>query len=346
MPRGLLTTCSLSTRTVGRSLAAVGLAGALAVSLSACGQAGSSNSGGGGGGNIAAASKAGCAPVAGQDIVMLADDKKLQNSDNVVPALNAKAATPPLLAALDKVSAALKPESLISLNKKVDIERKTALSVANGFVTENNLTAGLAKGSGPIVVGAANFSESQVLAGIYTNVLTAAGFAASTKTIGNRELYLPALQDGQIQVVPEYAATLTEFLNPNKNTPKATPEIATTMTALTTLGKAKGLAFAKPATAATQNAFAVTKAFADKNKIKTLTEFGAKCSGKATSVGGPPECKERPFCAKGLETKYGLGYGTFTALDAGGPLSKQGLKTGKVTIALVFSSDGSLTPIS
>ena len=66
---------------------------------------------------------------------------------------------------------------------------------------------------GKIVVGAANFSENQTLANIYKLALNAAGFQASVKTVGNRELYEPALERGELQVVPEYAATLTEFLN-------------------------------------------------------------------------------------------------------------------------------------
>jgi osmoprotectant transport system substrate-binding protein len=112
------------------------------------------------------------------------------------------------------------------------------------------------------------------------------------------------------------------------------------------LGKAKGLVFGKPAAATDQNAFAVTTAFAQKNGVKTLSEFAAKCSGQATILGGPPECKERPFCAPGLQKTYALSYGSFTTLDSAGPLSKQALKAGKVSIALVLSSDGSLTASS
>jgi osmoprotectant transport system substrate-binding protein len=314
----------------------------MAGSLAACGQAGSSGGTGSGGGSTAAAG-AGCAPVAGADIVVLTDDKKLQNSDNVLPAINAKAATPALTAALDKVSAALDTASLISLNKQVDIDRKTSAVVATAFVTQKKLADGLQKGSGNAVIGAGNFSESQTLANIYADVLKAAGFTSSVKTIGNRELYLPALEKGEIQVVPEYAATLTEFLNPDKNSPKATPDIDKTIAALTPLGKAKGLTFGKPAAATDQNAFAVTTAFAQKNGVKTLSDFASKCTGKATVIGGPPECKDRPYCAAGLVKTYGLAYGSFTSLDSGGPLSKQALTVGKVSLALVFSSDGSLT---
>ncbi|WP_279579253.1 glycine betaine ABC transporter substrate-binding protein [Fodinicola feengrottensis] len=168
------------------------------------------------------------------------------------------------------------------------------------------------------------------------------------KTIGNRELYLPALEKGEIQVVPEYAATLTEFMNPDKAKPQATPDIDKTVAALTALGKDKGLSFGKPAAATDQNAFAVTTAFAQKNSVKTLSDFASKCSGKATIIGGPPECNSaaRPYCVPGLVKTYALSFGSFTSLDAAGPLSKQALKTGKVTIALVLSSDGGLTASS
>ncbi len=56
----------------------------------------------------------------------------------------------------------------------------------------------------------------------------------------------------------------------------------------------------------------------------------------------PPECPERPFCQAGLEDTYGLVFDSFTALDAGGPLTKTALTTGEVSVGLVFSSDGSL----
>ena len=64
--------------------------------------------------------------------------------------------------------------------------------------------------------------------------------------------------------------------------------------------------FGKPSAAADQNAFAVTKAFADKYGVKTLSDFAAKCSGAATVLGGPAECPQRPFCQPGLEKTYGI----------------------------------------
>jgi osmoprotectant transport system substrate-binding protein len=330
-----------------RSLGVAGLL-LLSLTLTACGSSGqsgttSSNSPDSSGSSSAAATK--CDPIAGDTLVALQDDKKLQTVDNIIPAINAKAATDPLITALNKVSAALTTDKLVGLNKQTDIERKSSANVAKAFVASEGLDSGLSGGSGKIVVGAFNFSESQTLANIYAAVAKAAGFNASVKTVGNREIVEPALEKGQIQVAPEYVGTLTEFLNKKENgasaTAKASSDLNATVTALGELGGKVGLKFGEPSAAADQNTFAVTGAFAEKYKVTTLSELASKCGG-GVILGGPPECPDRPFCQPGLESKYGLKITEFTSLDAGGPLSKTALKTGKVTLALVFSSDAAL----
>lgn len=331
-----------------RMFSASGTAGLLllTLTLAACGQSGSSGtkaespkaSASGSGGQA-------CQAVPGDALVALQDDKHLQTVDNIIPAVNAKAASAPLMDALNKVSAALTTDKLVQLNKATDVDRKTSPNVAKDFVTQENLTQGLSGGSGKIVVGAANFSENQTLANIYAQVLNAAGFSASVKTVGNREVYEPALEKGQLQVVPEYVGTLTEFINKAENGANAKPiassDLQATVQGLTTLGDKVGLKFGDPAQAADQNAFAVTTGFAQKYGLTTLSDLAAKCSSGLV-LGGPPECPDRPFCQPGLESKYGIHFDSFTSLDAGGPLSKTALKQGKVTVALVFSSDAAL----
>jgi osmoprotectant transport system substrate-binding protein len=324
---------------------ALGIVGILAAAgaLTACGESGSSGTKP----PPSAAAGAGCAPAAGTELVVLTDDKKLQTVDNIIPAVTAKASNPQLLAALDKVSAALDTPKLIELNKAVDVDRKTPKVAAEEFANSAQLTSGITKGAGgKITIGAANFSENQTLGELYRIALTAAGYSATVQQIGNREVYEPALEKGQVQVVPEYAGTLTEFLNKKVNganaSPLASSDMDKTVTALKGLGDKTGLAFGTPSPAADQNAFAVTKAFADKNALHTLSDFAGKCSGQATILGGPPECPQRPFCQPGLEQTYGINFGSFTQLDAGGPLTKTALKDGKISIGLVFSSDGAL----
>jgi osmoprotectant transport system substrate-binding protein len=286
--------------------------------------------------------------VAGQQLVVLQDDKHLQNADNVVPLVYAPTAqkSSTLLPALNAISAKLTTKDLINMNAAVDVDRKAATDVASTWVSQSGVTQGLQKGSGKVVVGGSNFTESTVLANVYADVLKSAGFDASVQAVGNRDLYLKALEAGQIQAFPEYLATVTEALNAQVNganpTPVASGDVQKTLTAAQGFAAKKNLKFGTPSAAADQNAFAVTKAFADKLKVTTLSDLAKACSSGDLVLGGPPECPTRPFCQPGLEKTYGLKFKSFRSLDAGGPLTKAAIQKGTVSIGLVFSSDGAL----
>lgn len=333
----------VTVRTNRLSLAALSLASLLA--LGACGDPGS-------GGGVAdpttqaTAADAACEPVAGDQLVVLDDDLTLQNADNVIPVVSASVAEahPSLVPLLDSVSAALDTDTLIALNKAVDIERQTSSEVAHGFVKDEGLAPQEQTGEGAsIVIGAANFSESSTLANIYADVLRTAGFDAQVREIGARETYLPALESGELAAVPEYAATLAEFLNAAVNGPDAEPvasgDVDATVAALTPLAQERGLVVGQPSDAQDQNAFAVTQAFADEHGVSTLSELAEACAGGLT-LAGPAECPERPFCQPGLEETYGLVFSDFTAYDFA--LIGQAVRKGEATLGLVLSSDGSL----
>lgn len=328
----------------------LGIAGLVLTSLllAACGDSGSSGTKAESTPSSSASTdskKASCEPVAGDELVVLDDDKGLQIVDNVIPAVNAESATPEILDALDEVSAALDTDKLIALNRQVDIERKTSPNVAKEFVAAEGLGEGGSGGSGKLTIGAANFGENQTLAHIYAEVLKKIGYDTSVKTVGNRELYEPALEKGELDVVPEYVGTLTEFINKAENGPTAEPiasgDLDATVAGLRTLGEKVGLVFGEPSEAADQNAFAVTTAFADKHGVETLSDLAEAC-GSGLILGATAECPERPFCQPGLEQTYGLVFDSAVALDVGGPLSKTAAKQGKVSLVLVFSSDAEL----
>jgi osmoprotectant transport system substrate-binding protein len=194
------------------------------------------------------------------------------------------------------------------------------------------------------VVGAFGFGESKILANLYAGVLTKAGYTASVKELTNREVVEPALEKGEVQVVPEYLATLTEFLNAKVNganpTPKASGDVDATYAALQELATPLGITVLTPSAAADQNAFAVTRDFATTNSLTTLSDLATYSKSNDVRLGGPPECPTRPFCQPGLEKTYGATFSGFTSLDAGGPLTKQALKQDKIDVGLVFSSDG------
>jgi osmoprotectant transport system substrate-binding protein len=328
------------------SRALVPFAIAAVLATAACGESGSSGTGGGGDGGDTASGSA-CAPVEGDQLVMLEDDKKLQTVDNIIPAVSAQAAeaNPEVLDPLNAVSAVLTTEELVGLVAAVDLERQGAVEVATGYVEENGLAEGLSGGSGALRVGAANFSESQILANIYAEVLNAAGFQATVQSVGNREAYLPALQRNEIQVFPEYVGTLATFINGKVNGPEAeavaSSDLDETVTNLTALGEQVGLVFGEPAEAADQNAFAVNKTLADELGVTTLSELAEACDDGSLVLGGPPECPERPFCQPGLEETYGMEFASVEDLDIGRP-TNEALEQGVISIGLVLSTDPAL----
>ncbi|MCA1683255.1 MAG: ABC transporter permease subunit [Actinobacteria bacterium] len=190
-----------------------------------------------------------------------------------------------------------------------------------------------------LTIGGLNFSESTILADIYQGALKSKGFNVNVRpSLGSREVVAPALERGEIDLYPGYAATDLEFYNNSAG--EATPDANATVAKLRERLAPKGLAALDPSPAVDMNAFAVTKATADKYKLTKLSDL-APIAGQLV-LGGPPECPKRPFCQPGLEKTYGLKFKDFKALDAGGPLSKNALEKGDVDIALIFSSDGAI----
>jgi osmoprotectant transport system substrate-binding protein len=209
-------------------------------------------------------------------------------------------------------------------------------------------SAGATANKGSLTVAAFDFGESKILANMYADVLKKAGYDASEKTLGAREIVEPALEKGSsnggVDVVPEYLATFTEFLNTKQNganaKPMASSDVQATLAAAQTLAGKAGIDVLTPSAATDQNAFAVTKEFATTNNLTKLSDLA---SYKGTLVlGGPPECPTRPYCEPGLEKTYGIHFTGFKSLDAGGPLTKKALQQGKIQVGLVFSSDSGI----
>src|SRR5919202_3039727 len=199
------------------------------------------------------------------------------------------------------------------------------------------------KAAKTVVVGSAPFPESQIVAYMYAGALQNDGYQVSVrKGLGQREIYLPALQkggkDNGIDLIPEYVGTLLEFVN--KNAGEASGNLDDSVKKLRDRLDPMGLTALNPAPAADQNAFAVTKATADKFKLKKLSDL-APVAGQMT-LGAGSECPTRPFCQPGLERAYGLKFKAFRALDSGGPKTMEALVSKDIDVGLVCSSDGAV----
>ncbi|MFD9427138.1 MULTISPECIES: ABC transporter substrate-binding protein [unclassified Streptomyces] len=200
---------------------------------------------------------------------------------------------------------------------------------------------------GTLVVGSASFTESKVLAELYAQILADAGYSTSITTVKNRELYEPSLEKGEIDVVPEYAATIAEFLNAKVNgaaqaekKPVASGDATATVAALEKLATPLGLKVLPVGAAVDQNAFAVSKEFAGKNNLKTLSDLGK--SKLKVKIAAGDECEVRPFCAPGLKKTYGIDVTGIDPKGVGTPQSKQAVKDGKDQLVLTTTTDAVL----
>ncbi|MEX2659310.1 MAG: ABC transporter substrate-binding protein [Acidimicrobiales bacterium] len=189
---------------------------------------------------------------------------------------------------------------------------------------------------GELTVGSTDVSEQTLVAEIYIQCLEAAGVDVDTRlNIGSREIVLPALEAGDIDLYPEYVGTALTILGGDP-----TPDLDETMEALRPLFAEKGVTVLEPSPAENKNGFAVTQETADEHDLEKLSDL-AGVAGEL-SFGAEPECSERPLCLPGLKDTYGLEFAKVEHLDSGGPLTKDALENGSIDVGLVFTSDGAV----
>ena len=190
--------------------------------------------------------------------VQLQDDKHLQNADNVVPLIKTSKATADVTALLNEIDGKLTTQDLIALNKSSDVDKQDPDVIAKKWLTDHGYTSTSGSSTGTITVGALNFPESAIIAQIYGQALKGKGYTINFKlNLGSREIVEPALEKGDIDLFPDYAATELEFQNKGKG--EATPDAAATVAKLNTYLAPKGLKALDPSPAVDQNAFAVLK---------------------------------------------------------------------------------------
>jgi osmoprotectant transport system substrate-binding protein len=192
-----------------------------------------------------------------------------------------------------------------------------------------------------VTIASTNFPENVILANVYGKALQGAGYQVAYKTnLGTRQVIQPALIQGQIDGYPMYAASDVEFANNNAG--EATGDVQQTVTKLRDLYAPKGVTIFDAAPAIDTNAFAVTKATADKYNLKTISDL--KAVAKQLVIAVPPECGTNKYCGVGLQNVYGLPLSSFKDVKAieVGPVANAALARGDVQVAEVLSTDGAV----
>ncbi|RSN87937.1 ABC transporter substrate-binding protein [Streptomyces sp. WAC 05379] len=212
-----------------------------------------------------------------------------------------------------------------------------ALAACSGGITslDGQGSAGSGGGSskGGITIGTANFTENQVLGYLYAAVLEAAGVKVSVRpNLGTREILIPALKGGDIDLLPEYQGALLHYV-----APKATATEEGEMQNALTVALPNGLQVLPYGMAEDSDAFVVTRETAEKYGLTSLADL-KKQNGRLV-IGAAPEVKKREVGAVGLKDVYGVEFKKFKSLDSSGPLVKGALKKGDVDVANLFTTD-------
>jgi osmoprotectant transport system substrate-binding protein len=189
---------------------------------------------------------------------------------------------------------------------------------------------------GTVVVASFNFPESELLAAIYGLAIRHAGIPVRLELgLGPRELVQPALEQGFVDLVPEYLGTALTSLRPHAKAAMSDPAA---------VRRALALALARwhvrvlaPAAAQDQNGVVVTRATAARLHLRTVSDL--RPVARRLILGGPPECPRRPYCLPGLRRAYGLRFARFLPFDTEGQ-RVTALQEGVVNAAVLFTTDG------
>lgn len=182
--------------------------------------------------------------------------------------------------------------------------------------------------SSTIVIGSQAYYSNEIIAEIYAQALEGAGFEVERNfNIGQRDAYVPSLEDGSIDLFPEYTGNLLQYFDPDTTATTSDDVYAALQQALP-----EGLTVLDQSSATDQDSYNVTAAFAEENGVASIGDL-AGIDG--LTLGGAPELEERPYGPAGLLDVYGV----TVAFEATADTTVAELVAGNIQVANVYSAD-------
>lgn len=190
--------------------------------------------------------------------------------------------------------------------------------------------------AGALTIGSQAFPESELLAQIYGQVLAANGYDVSYQNdVGPREVYVTALQDGSVDIVPDYAGNLLVYADP-ENEARSAEDVAAALPAAV---ESLGLAIANPSEGENSDALVVTPEYAEANDLTTIGDLAPLAS--SITLGSNTEFE--PRWRDALAEVYGFEGWTFKAIDdGGGPATLADLLAGGIQVANIYTTTPSI----
>jgi osmoprotectant transport system substrate-binding protein len=243
------------------------------------------------------------ADIASNGWVLLEDDRGLQNAENVTPLLRSGLDADVVGDALAPVSAALTTAELTGLNSAVSA--RTPEEVAQSWLSDQGLlevddAAALSELS--LTVGSFEDTESEIIAELYKLRLESLGAEVTAAfRFGSRSETLPALESGDLDLVPEYLSSLILYYTPTAVIPVEASEVEVAAPA----GAADaGLTLLDPAPAEVGIGFVVTGETADRLGLSAVSDL--RSVDEALTLGGPSSCPTEISCLAGLAEVYDI----------------------------------------
>lgn len=184
-----------------------------------------------------------------------------------------------------------------------------------------------------LVVGSQQYYSNEIIAELYATALEEAGYTVEREyQIGQREVYMPEIEAGAIDVFPEYGGNLLQYLDPE------TQAVDTaTITSGLEAALPEGIRALSPAEATDQDSYTVTQATAEEYDLVSIADLANL--DQPITVAANTEFETRPYGPPGLEQVYGVRAEVLAVEDSGGPLTLRALLDGQADAADIYTAD-------
>lgn len=194
---------------------------------------------------------------------------------------------------------------------------------------------------GPVHIAGQSFTEAAIVAAMYDELLTQAGYTTDVKLVDTRDAYM-ATFPGDVDVVPEYVGGIVNFLNAKANGPKAEPFTAGDGQELADQGKAllddAGITLLDTSAATDTNAFFVTQDYSESEGVTKLSDL----EGTSVVLAAAPDCKGRLDCEGGLSDQYGIDITKVLPLGYASDQTYKSVLDGESQLGETSTTDGTL----
>ena len=212
--------------------------------------------------------------------------------------------------------------------------------LSNNKASDGTSSSGSAD-KGTVHISGQNFPEAALVAAMYDELLTNAGYDTDVKLVDTRDVYMQSFP-GDVDVAPEYVGGILDFLNTTKNgadaKPITTSDAQESIDAGQDLLKKQGITLLDPSEATDTNAFFVSKDYADSEGVSTLSDL----KGKSVVLAAAPDCEGRPDCEGGLSDTYGIDVTKVLPLGYASDQTYQSVFNGESQLGETSTTDGTL----